>query len=311
MSLQKFSILIVDDTPENIDILRNLLADEYQVKVAINGQKALQIVAAGDPPDLILLDVMMPEMDGYAVCKALKTSREFSAIPIIFITCKTDIEDEKVGLSLGACDYIAKPFDPEIVQSRIKTHLQMSVQKLQLQQQLNELKSQTKSWQKDIPEVVLSQMVAAGENDNVEFKSTLRWHLFAKRNDVKIENQCLKSIAAFLNSEGGSLFVGVDDDGVALGLESDQFKNEDKLLLHWHNLLREYLGADMAHTIRSTVCELQSKRILLVQCGPSSRPVFMRRDNEEYFYVRMGNTSQALKPSEMLAYVDHRYGNAR
>ena len=311
MSLDKPCVLIVDDTPVNIDILRTLLADQYKIKVALNGQKALQMLNNSDLPDLILLDVMMPEMDGYEVCGILKSDVKFESIPIIFITTKTETEDEKRGFSLGAADYITKPFDPEIVKSRVKTHLSMAFQQRQLQRQLDSLKAQSKPWLRDLNEQEILTLIMGGETEKVEFKSTLRWNIHAKRNDVKIENQCLKSVAAFLNSDGGNLLVGIEDDGNVLGLAIDKFRNEDKLLLHWHNLLREYVGADMAHTIRTSVCILEGKQVLLVQCGSSSRPIFVHRDNEESFYVRMGNTSQSLKPSEMLAYVDHHFGTAR
>jgi len=118
----KQTILVVDDIPENIDILCNILSDYYKVKVALSGAKALQIVI-NSPPDLILLDVMMPEMDGYEVCRRLKGSAYTKNIPIIFVTAKGDIEDETRGFELGAVDYLTKPISPPIVSARVKTHL--------------------------------------------------------------------------------------------------------------------------------------------------------------------------------------------
>ncbi|MFC1650884.1 response regulator, partial [Candidatus Latescibacterota bacterium] len=116
------TILIVDDTPENIDVLVGILSDEYKIKVALNGEKALQIVVTS-PPDLILLDIMMPGMDGYEVCRRLKKSAFTRKIPIIFVTAKGETKDETQGFDLGAVDYITKPVSPPIVKARIKTHL--------------------------------------------------------------------------------------------------------------------------------------------------------------------------------------------
>lgn len=116
-------ILVVDDTPDNLAVLSSLLKDEYRVKVASSGEKALKIAAASNPPDLILLDIMMPGLDGYDVCQRLKLDPLTRDIPVIFLTAKTDVESEKRGLELGAVDYITKPISPPIVLARVRTHL--------------------------------------------------------------------------------------------------------------------------------------------------------------------------------------------
>lgn len=116
-------ILIVDDTPTNVSIVSGVLKDEYRTKVATNGEKALSIANGPEKPDLILLDVMMPGMDGYEVCRRLKTAPETAEIPIIFLTAKTDTGDEEKGFEVGAVDYIHKPFSPPIVLARVKTQL--------------------------------------------------------------------------------------------------------------------------------------------------------------------------------------------
>lgn len=117
------TILAVDDTPDNLKIIGQLLKDDYRIKVANGGQKALAIVAAEDLPDLILLDIMMPGMDGYQVCQRLKANPATADIPVIFLTSKTDATDEAEGFNLGAVDYIHKPFDPVILSARIKTQI--------------------------------------------------------------------------------------------------------------------------------------------------------------------------------------------
>lgn len=116
-------VLVVDDTPENITLMVGLLRDIYRVKVATNGERALRIAHDDIPPDLILLDIMMPNMDGYEVCRRLKTDPKTRDIPVIFLTAKAAVEDERAGLELGAVDYITKPISPPIVLARIRTHL--------------------------------------------------------------------------------------------------------------------------------------------------------------------------------------------
>jgi putative two-component system response regulator len=117
------TILVVDDTPANLSLMTGLLRDEYKVKAAIDGEKALRIARAQPAPDLILLDIMMPGMDGYEVCRQLKADPVTGDIPVIFLTAKSGVEDERMGLDLGAVDYITKPISPPIVMARVRNHL--------------------------------------------------------------------------------------------------------------------------------------------------------------------------------------------
>jgi phosphoserine phosphatase RsbU/P len=125
-------LLLVDDTPADIQVAHNLLKDTYNIKIATSGPKALDLAKALPKPDLILLDVMMPEMDGYEVCSRLKSDPSTSDIPIIFLTGKTDAEDETRGFELGAIDYIHKPFSPRVVQARVRSHLALREAREQL-----------------------------------------------------------------------------------------------------------------------------------------------------------------------------------
>jgi putative two-component system response regulator len=122
----KATILVVDDTPGILSLMHSLLKDDYQVKIANCGEKALKIVASDTPPDLILLDIMMPGLDGYEVCRRLKHDPETMNIPVIFFSGMSDMEDEKKGLELGAVDYVTKPISPPIVLARIKNHLALN-----------------------------------------------------------------------------------------------------------------------------------------------------------------------------------------
>ena len=117
------TILVVDDTPDNLTLMSSLLKETYKVKVANGGEKALRIAQVDHPPDLILLDIMMPGMDGYQVLEQLKNDPRTRDVPVIFLTAKSDTEDERRGLELGAVDYITKPISPPIVLARVKTQL--------------------------------------------------------------------------------------------------------------------------------------------------------------------------------------------
>jgi len=119
------SVLVVDDSPDNLSLMSGLLKDEYRVKVANNGARALKIAQSERPPDLILLDVMMPCMDGYEVCRQLKDDARTRNIPIIFLTARSEAADEQLGLELGAVDYITKPISPSIVMARVRNHLRL------------------------------------------------------------------------------------------------------------------------------------------------------------------------------------------
>eukprot|EP01034_Spumella_vulgaris_P038997 gene38997-48160_t len=116
-------VLVVDDTPDNLSLMSGLLSGDYTVKVAPGGARALKIAQGDVPPDLILLDIMMPEMDGYEVCRQLKADPRTAAIPVIFLTAKSEVKDEQHGFKLGAVDYITKPVSPPIVLARVRTHL--------------------------------------------------------------------------------------------------------------------------------------------------------------------------------------------
>src|SRR3974377_658258 len=122
---EKKTILLVDDAPANIQVAREILKDTYKTRVATSGAKALELVKSVPPPDLVLLDVNMPEMDGYEVCTRLKSDPSTHEIPVIFLTAMTEVEDETKGFSVGAVDYIHKPFSPPVVMARGQTHLNL------------------------------------------------------------------------------------------------------------------------------------------------------------------------------------------
>jgi signal transduction histidine kinase len=134
-SSERPTVLVVDDNRLNIDLLVDVLKDDYKLLVALNGVTALEVIEE-TLPDIILLDIMMPEMDGYEVCRRLKSDERSAQIPVIFITAKSQTEDEAKGLALGAVDYITKPANPAIVLARIKTHLALYNQNRELEEKV-------------------------------------------------------------------------------------------------------------------------------------------------------------------------------
>jgi sigma-B regulation protein RsbU (phosphoserine phosphatase) len=130
------TVLLVDDAPANIKVVNSILKDSYKIRIATNGLKALEIANQSPAPDLILLDVMMPEMDGYEVCSRLKLAADTRDIPVIFLTGQTETDDETKGFEVGAVDYIHKPFSPAVVKARVDTHLVLRGIREQLASQL-------------------------------------------------------------------------------------------------------------------------------------------------------------------------------
>lgn len=172
--LDKPTVLVVDDTPLNIDLLKDILKGTYQVKVATNGTTALEIAHKEPQPDIILLDIMMPGMSGYEVCRCLKEDATTKSIPVVFITAKNEVEDEKKGLQLGAVDYVTKPFHPDVVLARLATHIAIHHKVMKLDAENKKLIDINNPQFADYSVNKLQQLIASGEGNNLEFKSTLR-----------------------------------------------------------------------------------------------------------------------------------------
>ncbi|MBT4521508.1 MAG: two-component system response regulator [Halieaceae bacterium] len=174
--LENQRILIVDDTPENIDVLIEVLSD-YKRSVATSGEKALRIARSENPPDLILLDIMMPGMDGYEVCQRLKSDEKTKAIPIIFLTAMVDEESETKGLEMGAVDYITKPISPPIVLERVKNHLLLKIARESLENQNVILEERVKERTKELAltqDVIIFSMAVVAEYRDPETGAHIR-----------------------------------------------------------------------------------------------------------------------------------------
>ena len=191
----KQTILAVDDTPANIDVVKGILSQTYFVQAAINGKMALKIIEKRKP-DLILLDIMMPGMDGYEVCQQVKAAEVTRDIPIIFLTAKAAMEDEAKGLGMGAVDYITKPISPPILLERVKTHLELKTARDRLRHQNEQLEDKVRERTKQLEELQDVVMVAMGSLAEARDPETGN-HIRRTQHYVKLLAEKLKNHTRF------------------------------------------------------------------------------------------------------------------
>jgi putative two-component system response regulator len=193
---EKESVLIVDDTPDNLALINGLLKDHYATRIANSGEQALKIASTLPFPNLILLDIMMPGMDGYEVCRLLKADPATTDIPVIFLTAKTDIENEQMGFDTGCVDYITKPVSPPILLARVRTHLLLKSAKDFLKDQNAYLESEIVRRTRDvqmIQDVTIVAMASLAETRNTETGN----HIRRTQHYVKVLAEALKSNPRF------------------------------------------------------------------------------------------------------------------
>jgi len=201
-------ILIVDDTVANIQVLNESLQSEYRILFATNGCEALQVVSESTP-DLILLDIMMPEMDGYEVCKRVKADPALKDIPIIFTTALSEVVNERKGLDLGAADYVTKPFNPDILRLRVKNHLKLKEQRDQLAQLVDDLQeamAKVKLLSGLIPICASCKKIRDDEGYWTQIELYIKEHSEADFSH-SICPDCIKKLYPFLVDEDGNIIV--------------------------------------------------------------------------------------------------------
>jgi hypothetical protein len=154
-------------------------------------------------------------------------------------------------------------------------------------------------------------IIKMGESDKVEFKSTLRYNIHTGKFGREIEHAALKSIAAFLNTWGGILFIGVNDSQIVTGIEADKFENDDKALLHLTQMISERIGAHFMQFVSCAVEAIDEKKVVRIDVSPANLPAYLVNNNEEAFYVRTGPSTTDLKPSMIYDYIDNRFFRPR
>jgi len=248
-------VLVVDDTPDNLALMSGLLADEYRVKVASSGEKALRIASSDPPPDLILLDIMMPGLDGYAVCGRLKSEPLTANIPVIFLTAKSDMEDEKRGLELGAVDYITKPISPPIVMARVRNHLALKAM-------TDSLRDQNEYLEREVARRMCEQMAireVAIQNLQLEAASRMKSEFLANMSH---------ELRTPLNAIMG--FAEVLRDGLAGELEPKQKDYANEIFLsggHLLALINDILDLSKVEAGKMTLTLEPVSISMLIQAG--------------------------------------------
>ena len=291
--MKKKDILVIDDEELTRDELTQIFEEtKYELHLGANSIEGLEFIKRHNT-DLILLDIIMPDLDGKknerAGLEFLKRINELKPhIPVIMISVLAHADRALEALDLGAVDYIVKD-------TMTSKGLIEKVEKALI------------AVGRTPKESDLISLISKGENSQLEFKSSLRWNFRTKRHDRNIELAWLKAIVAFLNSDGGILLIGVQDDGSILGIEADNFPNEDKFLLRFTNLIDRHIGQEISRLVKYGLIPIRDKKILFVECVKSKKPVFLKKNNyDEEFYIRIGPSTRILSPSKMLDYLEYR-----
>lgn len=255
--MDKPAILIVDDAPDNLSLMSGLLKDRYKVKIANNGQRALKVALTGSPPDIILLDIIMPVMDGYETCRNLKINPKTRDIPIIFLTAKSEIEDELKGFELGAVDYIVKPISPPVLLARVQTHLQLKQLRDGLKNQNKILEAEVRRRTQEIvaaQEVTILAMASLGETRDNDTGNHIRRTQFY-----------VKALAEKLRHHPRFSYFLDDDNIIDLIGKSSQLHDIGKVGILDNILLKPGRFTQEEFEIMKTHCKLGRDSIIVAE----------------------------------------------
>lgn len=243
-------VLIVDDTPSNLALLSDLLKADYRIKVATDGHKALAIARLDERPDLILLDVMMPGMDGYEVCRTLKADPSTRDIPVVFVTAMSEEGDETRGLDLGGVDYVTKPISAAIVKARVRAHLTLSGHAREMQRMIARLETQAAA----LSELnrTLEQRVAE-EVAQVELLTRLKRFfspqvvevVLARGADDPMKSHRCEIAAVFLDLRGFTAFTETSDPEEVMGVIAEYHEAMGRLVMSHGGTLEHFAGDGM------------------------------------------------------------------
>jgi putative two-component system response regulator len=256
---QKQTILVVDDTPDNLTLMTGLLKDDYRTKVANNGERAIAVASTLPLPDLILLDIMMPGIDGYEVCRRLKAEPRTHDIPVIFLTAKTEVEDEQKGFDVGCVDYITKPISPPIVMARVKTHLLLKSAKDFLKDQNAFLESEVEKRTREVQSVQDVTIMAMGSLAETRDNET--------GNHIRRTQHYMRALAKKLQGNG-KFARHLDDATVEMLFKSAPLHDigkvgiPDRVLLKPGKLTPEEFEIMKTHTILGRDAILAAERAL-------------------------------------------------
>lgn len=278
----KRHIILVDDEEMSREEFSRIFKDtEFKLDFATNSREGVEKIRNFNY-EAVLLDMIMPNMSGEQSRKAglellRLLKKEQPSLPIIMVTVLAKPPTVVEAMRLGAEDYITKD---TIEADELIKKVRKAIERCH---------------DRDLPK---------SESERTEFKSSLRWNLKANKLDKDIEIACMKAVSAFLNSEGGTLFIGIDDQGNIIGVEQDRFPSLDRFQLHFGSLIKKYIGINNANLINCHFRKVGGKDIFCVDCQKSKEPVFLKVENkEELFYVRIGASSRRLNMSEAMSYI--------
>ena len=244
---KKQTVLIVDDTPANVALLSEVLKSDYRTKVAINGDKALQFAFSQDPPDLVLLDIMMPGISGYEVCERLKADPRTRDIPVIFVTAMSEVEDETKGLEVGGVDYVTKPISPPIVRARVKTQLALYEQKRQLGKLIGQLEAQAgelANWNRTLEQRVADGVAEVAKLGRMKrfFSPQVSELILRGGNDDPMKSHRREITVVFLDLRGFTAFAETAEPEEVMGVLHEYHGEMGRLIMSHQGTIEHFAG---------------------------------------------------------------------
>ena len=284
MPTEQKTILVVDDTPLNISVITGALKDTYKTKVATNGPKALAIAAADEKPDLILLDVMMPDMDGYEVCRRLKADLTTRDIPVIFLTAQTQAEDETRGFEVGAVDYVHKPFSPAVMKARVHTHLVLREIREKLAQQLLAIQKELET-ARLIQQSILPETVPQIEGLDIAARYVPMTSVAGDFYDfIPVDNKHVGILVADVSGHGMPAALIASMLKIALAAQADRASDPARVL---QGLNQALCGKFQHHYVTAAYVFVDMEKRTLKYGGAGHPPLLM-----------WGNSSQGVRDVE-------------
>jgi len=270
---EKKVVLLVDDAPTNIQLVNSILKENYRIRVATNGAKALELAKGTPAPDLILLDIVMPEMDGYEVCARLKAAPETRDIPVIFLTGQTDTEDETRGFEVGAVDYIHKPFSPPIVKARVQTHLVLRGMREQLAQQLRAIRSELET-ARQIQSSILPREIPQIEGLDIAARYVPMTAVAGDFYDfIKVDEKRLGVLVADVSGHGMPAALISSMLKIALAAQSARARDAAGVLLGLNQAL---CGKFQGHYITAAYALVDMEKKSICYAGAGHPPLLVR-----------------------------------
>src|SRR3954465_5014942 len=272
MTPEQKLILVVDDTPLNISVITGALKDTYKTKVATSGAKALAIAMADEKPELILLDVMMPEMDGDEVCRRLKADSTTREIPVIFLTAQTDAEDETRGFQVGAVDYVHKPFSPAVMKARVHTHIVLRETRQKLAQQLLAIQKELET-ARLIQLSILPETVPQNDGLDIAARYVPMTSVAGDFYDfVVVDNKHVGILIADVSGHGMPAALIASMLKIALAAESAHADDPARVL---HGLNQALCGKFQHHYVTAAYAFVDMEKRTLTYAGAGHPPMLM------------------------------------